>query len=218
MKNRYAQNLMVSSFASLAQMRGFNRRRCHDPSTIPQLARPWRCPCHCMDIRCAFCSAADGVGVMRGFSSIGLVRPKDAGNIGSVLRAAHCYGASMVAIQGARAPVKHSSDTPKAWRHMPVIRSDDLKDAIPYGAVPVAVDLVEDARCLFSYQHPQSAFYVFGPEDGTLGASILDWCPQRIMVPTRGCMNLAATVNVVLYDRMMKAERMARGMRWRGAA
>lgn len=58
-----------------------------------------------------------------------------------------------------------------------------------------------------SFQHPQRAFYVFGPEDGTLGKATLDWCQRRVMVPTRMCMNLAATVDVILYDRMAKAER-----------
>lgn len=150
---------------------------------------------------------------MRGFTSIGLVRPKDANNVGSVLRAAFCYGAAMVAIQGDRSPVRASTDTPKAWRHIPVLRGDDLHALIPFDAVPVAVDLVDDAVELPAFQHPLRAFYVFGPEDGTLGKSVLDWCPHRVMVPTRSCMNLAATVNVVLYDRMAKAHRQERGIR-----
>lgn len=150
---------------------------------------------------------------MRGFASIGLVRPKSHHNVGSVLRAAFCYGASMIAIQGDRSNfVQSHLDTFKAWRHIPVIRGDDLHDMIPFGAIPVAVDLVDDATPLPSYQHPQRAFYVFGPEDGTLGKAVLDWCPQRVMVPTRECMNLAATVNVVLYDRLAKANRMERGI------
>ncbi len=45
---------------------------------------------------------------------------------------------------------------------------------------------------------------MFGPEDGTLGDDVLSWCRDVIYVPTRYCMNLAATVNVVLYDRMQK--------------
>lgn len=149
----------------------------------------------------------------RGFSSIGLVRPKDVNNVGSVLRAAFVYGASMVAIQGDRSPIRAATDTPKAWRHLPVLRGDDLHALIPFDAVPVAVDLVDDAIELPAFQHPIRAFYVFGPEDGTLGASTLNWCAHRVMVPTRGCMNLAATVNVVLYDRMAKAHRMTRGIR-----
>lgn len=151
---------------------------------------------------------------MRGFSSIGLVRPKDHANVGAVLRAAFCYDVAMVAIQGDRTPVRSHVDTPQAWKHIPVLRGDDIHALIPFDAVPVAVDLVDGAVSLPSFQHPQRAFYVFGPEDGTLGRSVLDWCPHRVMVPTRACMNLAAAVNVVLYDRMAKAERMSRGIRY----
>ena len=151
---------------------------------------------------------------MRGFTSIGLVRPKHVANVGAVLRAAYCYDVSMVAIQGDRTQVRSHLDTQCAWRHIPVLRGEDLHALIPFDAVPIAVDLVDDATPLPSFQHPQRAFYVFGPEDGTLGKSVLDWCERRIVVPTRACMNLAATVNVVLYDRLAKADRMERGVRY----
>ncbi|MGX1786860.1 RNA methyltransferase [Bosea sp. NPDC055332] len=154
----------------------------------------------------------------RGFAAIGLVRPKNIGNVGAVMRAAFCYDVAMVAIQGDRTKVREAADTPQAWRHIPVLRGEDLRSFIPYDAVPVAVDLVDDAASLPAFQHPQRAFYVFGPEDGTLGASTLDWCPKRVMVPTRTCMNLAATVNVILYDRLAKAERSARGISYRSLA
>lgn len=150
---------------------------------------------------------------MRGFAAIGLVRPKDPNNVGAVLRAAFCYDAALIAIEGDRSPVRNSLDTFKAWRHIPVIRGDDLRAMIPFDAVPIAVDLVDGATPLPSYQHPQRAFYVFGPEDGTLGRRHLEWCAHRVVVPTRQCMNLAAAVNVILYDRMAKADRMARGIR-----
>lgn len=144
---------------------------------------------------------------MRGYAAIGLIRPKTVSNIGGVLRAAHVYGASMVAVQGSRCDIKSAQDTTKAWKHMPVLRGDDLFDLIPYGARPVAVDLVDGAHSLPDFVHPDSAFYIFGPEDGTLGKSILDRCQYRVMVPTAFCMNLAATVNVVLYDRLAKSLR-----------
>lgn len=143
---------------------------------------------------------------MRGFASIGLHCPKDGFNIGGVLRAAHCYGAASIAISGQRITSKHinhATNTVKAHRHIPVMRGD-LRDMIPFGAVPIAVDLVDDATSLPGFKHPTAAFYIFGPEDGTLGKAILDFCPERVMVPTSFCMNLAATVNVVLYDRLAK--------------
>lgn len=67
-----------------------------------------------------------------------------------------------------------------------------------------------DWRPISSAPRDARAFYVFGPEDGTLGSKVLDWCPHRVMVPTRMCMNLAETVNVILYDRVAKAMRSAR--------
>lgn len=151
---------------------------------------------------------------VRGYTAIGLVRPKHPDNVGSVLRAAFVYRAAMIAIQGDRTNVRSITDTPKAWQHIPVLRGNDLSALIPFDAVPIAVDLVDDAVELPAFQHPARAFYVFGPEDGTLGQDVLSWCRHRVVVPTRTCMNLAATVNVVLYDRMAKAHRMERGIRY----
>jgi tRNA(Leu) C34 or U34 (ribose-2'-O)-methylase TrmL len=146
---------------------------------------------------------------MRGISAIGLIRPKDKFNLAGCMRAAHVYGASMIAVQGDRTPVTGIQDTTKAYKHMPILRGEDIFAMVPYGCQPIAVDLVEGADTLFDFEHPQQAFYIFGPEDGTLGKSIVDRCKHKIMVPTRYCMNLAATVNVVLYDRAAKMHRRA---------
>ncbi len=142
---------------------------------------------------------------MRGYACVGLHMPKNTVNIGSTLRAAHVYGVSLVVTSGRRYhPV--ASDTTKAFRTIPFLQADDVFDALPYDCVPVAVDIVPDAISLPHYVHPERAFYIFGPEDGTLGARILNRCRDRIMIPTRYCMNLAAAVNVVLYDRLCKAD------------
>ncbi len=143
---------------------------------------------------------------MRGYAAIGLDNPKDRNNVGSVLRAAGNYQASMVATSGKR--FGHSlTDTMKAYRHIPFLRVDDLKDIIPHDCVPVAVDLVDGAVSLVDYVHPERAFYIFGAEDATLGERTLSWCRDKVFVPTNKCMNLAATVNVILYDRMAKGLR-----------
>jgi len=141
---------------------------------------------------------------MRGFAAIGLDNPKCAANAGGVMRAAGCYGASLVVLSGMRMN-KWPTDTAKTWRHMPVLVANNLHDAIPFDCVPVAVDLLPGAKSLVDYKHPERAFYVFGAEDATLGERITSWCRDRVYVPTIGCMNLAATVNVVLYDRLAKA-------------
>jgi len=140
----------------------------------------------------------------RGFAAIGLQDPKFAVNVGSAIRAAGCYEASMVAIAGNDRYKRAPTDTMKTYRHIPIFQVDDLHDVIPFDCVPVAVELVDEAISLFDYKHPQRAFYIFGAEDQTLGKKVLSWCKDIVCIPTNGCMNLAATVNVVLYDRMMK--------------
>lgn len=141
---------------------------------------------------------------MRGYSVIALDNPKSPPNLGGAMRAAQCYGASMIIISGKRMRMPIPSDTMKSYRHIPTLWVDDVMEHIPYDCVPVAVDLVDGACSLPSYTHPERAFYVFGAEDATLGKRILDRCRDKVMVPTRGCMNLAASVNVILYDRLSK--------------
>lgn len=139
----------------------------------------------------------------RGYSAVGLYKPKTNANIGSALRACGVYDSQMLAICGRRYN-KAPTDTMKQYRHMPLLQVDDLKSTIPYDCVPVAVELIDGAIPLTEYKHPERAFYIFGPEDGSLGKSITDFCRDVVYVPTNGCMNLAACVNVVLYDRMSK--------------
>jgi tRNA(Leu) C34 or U34 (ribose-2'-O)-methylase TrmL len=145
----------------------------------------------------------------RGFSVVALDSPKDAANVGGALRASWIYGAALVVLGGNRPKVYmgHQTDTTKGWRHTPHILVDDVFDALPHDCVPVAVDKVDRAVPLWDFHHPERAFYVFGPEDGTLGDRILSRCARRVFVPMIGCMNLAASVNVVLYDRLAKAQR-----------
>lgn len=146
---------------------------------------------------------------MRGYAAIGLDNPKSAVNLGSVMRAAGVYGAALVAISGHRFPIGRmaTTDTQKHHRHIPLIRVEDVLGLSLYDCVPVAVDLVPDAMPLPEYKHPERALYVFGAEDATLGSRILERCRDRVYVPTSGCMNLAACVNVVLYDRLAKSMR-----------
>ena len=78
-------------------------------------------------------------------------------------------------------------------------------ECIPENAKIVCVEFVEGATLLPEFQHPDKAFYIFGPEDGTIDQEIIDKADAVVYVPTIGCMNLAASVNVVLYDRMAKS-------------
>lgn len=144
---------------------------------------------------------------------IGLVNPKTPTNVGGIMRASGCYGVDAVFYTGkryeyaARGPQQYNADTQSAAERIPLTGVASLLDALPSDTKLVCVDLVLGATPLPEFVHPEKAFYVFGPEDGTIGQEIIDRADAVVYVPTVGCMNLAASVNVLLYDRLAKAHR-----------
>ncbi|GAA5188697.1 RNA methyltransferase [Ferrimonas gelatinilytica] len=137
---------------------------------------------------------------------IGLTNPKSPSNIGAVMRAAGCYQADAVFYSGERAvrAMKYHTDTQNVAASIPLRHEADLLSAIPADAKLVCVELVEGATPLPHFDHPEHAFYLFGPEDGSLSQAVIDRADAVVYIPTVGCMNLAATVNVLLYDRLAK--------------
>ena len=139
--------------------------------------------------------------------TLGLINPKSASNVGAVMRAAGCYHVDSVFYTGERydRTLRLNTDTKRISHTVPLTGVDSLLSVVPEQAQLVCVELAVGATPLPSYQHPESAMYVFGPEDGTISQTIIDQAEAVIYIPTRGCMNLAATVNVVLYDRLAKS-------------
>lgn len=140
--------------------------------------------------------------------SIGLINPKNPVNVASILRAAGCYGVASVFYTGQRYRFAKdfNADTKSFYKVIPTIGVDNLREVVPEGASVVAVELVEGATPLPVFEHPENAFYIFGPEDGSVGTNTLSWCDHVVYVPTYSCMNLAATANVLLYDRLSKSD------------
>jgi tRNA(Leu) C34 or U34 (ribose-2'-O)-methylase TrmL len=134
-----------------------------------------------------------------------IINPKSPQNMGSILRAAGCYGASKINYTGERFARARAfnTDTKNVGLNIPV-EQIVTPSPEPHMAM-VAVELVEGATPLPIFEHPQHAYYIFGPEDGSIEQSVLDRCQHVVYVPTQGCMNLAATVNVLLYDRLAKS-------------
>lgn len=139
----------------------------------------------------------------RGFAAVALYNPKTPANVGGVLRAASVFGVALVVTTGRRY-TRAPTDVTKAWRTIPLQHVADLRDAIPFDCVPVAVEITPNAKPLPSYRHPERAYYVLGPEDGSLPHDVLAWCRDVVVIPGRHCLNLAAAANVVLYDRAAK--------------
>ncbi|WCP84127.1 RNA methyltransferase [Vibrio harveyi] len=137
---------------------------------------------------------------------IGLYNPKSPTNVGAVLRAAGCYDAAQVRYNGTRysRAVKFQTDTQNSQERIQLVEMEDLTANVADDVEIVCVELVVGATALPHFTHPENAIYVFGPEDGSLPQEMVDKAHHVVYVPTHGCMNLAATVNVVLYDRMAK--------------
>lgn len=140
----------------------------------------------------------------RGYFGVGLEGDRATVNMGIVLRAASCFGAAFVAAQPGR--LKYSrADTQKTHRHIPVFGAQDLISLLPRGCQPVAVEVSDRAEDLTMFKHPEQAYYLFGPEGGSLSSELMDQCEQIVQIPTADCLNLGVSVNVVLYDRLLKS-------------
>lgn len=143
--------------------------------------------------------------------SIGLSNPKSPHNVESVMRAAGNFRVDSVFYTGSRYPraVMLNPDIPNMSRSVsrgvPLTGVDCLLGEVADDMKIVCVEFAENAISLLEYEHPEKAFYIFGPEDGTLSQDIIDRADAVVYVPTEGCMNLAATVNVLLYDRLCKS-------------
>lgn len=142
------------------------------------------------------------------YVGIGLSDPKGPTNVGGVLRAVGCYQADEVFYTGTRyaRSAKFNTDTKRVNQHIPLIKVDSFLTQKPDDVALVCVDLIEGATPLPEFEHPEKALYVFGPEDGTISQALIDKADAVVYVPTVGCMNLAASANVVLYDRLSKGK------------
>jgi len=143
--------------------------------------------------------------------SLGLVNPKSPDNVGSVLRAAANYRVDKVFYTGVRYPraIERKARTVdmsrKISKDVLISQAGCLLDAVTENMKIVCVEFAINAIPLPEYQHPESAMYIFGPEDGSIDQEIIDQADAVVYVPTVGCMNLSASVNVLLYDRLVKA-------------
>jgi len=139
--------------------------------------------------------------------TLGLTDPKSPSNVGAVMRAAGCYHVDKVLYSGKRyaRAAKFNTDTQSASKKIPLIGVESLVESLPEGSQLVCVDLIEGAIPLPAFTHPKNAMYIFGPEDGTISQGVIDKADAVVYIPTHGCMNLAATVNVLLYDRLAKS-------------
>ncbi|RJX75328.1 TrmH family RNA methyltransferase [Vibrio sinensis] len=145
--------------------------------------------------------------------TIGLTNPKSPENVGAVMRAAGCYQADAVVYTGQRyeKAAKFQTDTKSMTRSIPLTGVESLLDGLDPDTQIVCVELALGATPLPVFEHPEKAIYIFGPEDGSIPQDVADKAHHVVYVPTIGCMNLAASVNVLLYDRLAKSSNVIQG-------
>ena len=145
----------------------------------------------------------------RGYFGIGVERSKTEANVGTLWRSAFALGAAFIFTIGRRYP-KQATDTTQSWRHIPLLEYPDLADFLahrPMDSQLVGVELCEQADALETFQHPQRAIYLLGPEDGSLSSAALGACQYVVQFESRYCLNVAAAGTVVMYDRQTKGVR-----------
>lgn len=155
-------------------------------------------------------ASGKGQGTRRGYFGIGAEGISKAMNLGSLFRTAHAFGASFVFTVGAayERRVGHHADTSKSAAHLPFYSFPDAGSLIlPDDCKLVAVELLEDAVELPSFQHPPQAAYVLGPERGSLSDDLLARCDFALKIPTSFCVNLGIAGAIVMYDRLISLGR-----------
>lgn len=97
----------------------------------------------------------------------------------------------------------------KGYKNVAWTRSHRPFDILEQGT-PVAIEVFESSEPLTTFDHPDDAIYLFGPEDGSIGQVWRRFCHRFVHIPSRHCLNLSGAVNVILSDRMMKSQREGR--------
>ncbi len=142
------------------------------------------------------------------YTGIGICNPKNPTNMGSVLRACGCFGADEIYYTGTRydKAQRFNTDTKNTLATLPMIHTESLIASAVADTQIVCVELVENATTLPEFEHPDRALYIFGAEDSNLSQELVDQAHHVVFIPTVGCLNLSASVHVLLYDRQTKRQ------------
>ena len=139
--------------------------------------------------------------------------PKYPHNVGAAVRAASCFDSPLILFTGQRVSLEPRGikgyrlpreERMRGYKDVTLINDDYPFNRFDESITPVAVELRDNAEQLPFFEHPQHALYVFGPEDGSIPQIMLKHCHRFVVIPSKHCVNLAAAIYLILYDRMMK--------------
>lgn len=145
-------------------------------------------------------------------AAILLIDPKYPHNVGQSVRACAAYGVQNLYFTGERLnkAMRELKRLPReerlrGYRSVKLEQLERPFDALPE-LTPVAVEIRPNSEALPSFEHPEHALYVFGPEDGSIGSAVLGQCHRFVAIPSAHCLNLSMAVGTVLYDRQAKRD------------
>jgi tRNA(Leu) C34 or U34 (ribose-2'-O)-methylase TrmL len=142
--------------------------------------------------------------------SVVLLNPKYPQNVASAIRACSCFGVSTLIWTGERVNFSKLDRIPreermKGYRDVYWEINERPLDLFP-GSIPICVEITPNAQNLATFTHPPNVVYIFGPEDGSVNQVYRRLCHSFVFIPAAHCLNLAAALNVVLYDRRIKRQ------------
>jgi|SRR5690606_876346 len=144
-----------------------------------------------------------------------LINPKYDYNVGGAQRACSCWGIPQLWWTGNRVRFEATASGKGNKKRLP--REERMKGYMdvelrqydyPFDqfedVTTVAIELIPGAEQLPSFEHPEKAVYVFGPEDGSIDSMSRKHCHRFVSIPAYHCTNLSLAVGLVLYDRFTK--------------
>jgi tRNA (guanosine-2'-O-)-methyltransferase len=148
---------------------------------------------------------------MRGYFGIGVENLKTKENLGTLWRSAINLGADFIFVIGRR--YQHqSSDTVKAFRHIPLFQYESIEELIiPHDCKLVGVEILEKSQNLVTYNHPKRAIYLLGAEDHGLSARAIEKCHDIVKFDSNFCMNVSCAGSILMWDRNFKSRTEPKG-------
>ena len=144
-----------------------------------------------------------------------MANPKYPHNVGAAVRAASCFESNLILFTGDRVSLEPTGvkgyrlpreERMKGYKDVTLLNDQYPFNRFDKNITPVAVELRHNAEQLPFFEHPKNAVYVFGPEDGSIPQIMLKHCHRFVVIPSKHCVNLAAAIYLVLYDRLMKEQ------------
>lgn len=146
---------------------------------------------------------------MKGEVAVALINPKYPHNVGAAIRGMSCFtNGGRLMFTGDRVNPEEMDRIPreermKAYATVNWAKVEKPTVEVPH-LTPVVVELLPGATPLRYFEHPENALYIFGPEDGSVGAGVRNAAHHFVVIESQHCMNLSVAVNLLLHDRAYK--------------